>query len=60
MTTVVNGGGGGGATAIGIIIGLLIAVLVLFYVFGGQVFDGGGSKSIDVDVNLPKVEQPAK
>ncbi len=35
------------------------SVLVLFYVFGDRVFDGG-TKSIDVDVNLPKVEQPAK
>ena len=61
MVTVVNGGGngGGGAVILGIVVGAIL-VLVLLFVFGGQLFSGSQKKSIDVDVNLPKVETPAK
>jgi hypothetical protein len=54
--TVVETGGGGG-----IIVGVLIAGLILigvFFLFGDQL--SGGPKNIDVDVNLPKLETPAK
>ena len=54
--TVVETGGGGG-----IIVGVLIAGLILigvFFLFGDQLTGGPGN--IDGDVNLPKVDTPAK
>jgi hypothetical protein len=56
--TVVETGGGGGAVIVGFIITALI-LLGLFFLFGDQIYSGG-SKNIDVDVNLPKVAAPAK
>jgi hypothetical protein len=39
-----------------------VAALVAIWLFGGGIFDrsGGAPSSIDVDVNLPKVDQPAQ
>ena len=56
--TVVETGGGGGAVIVGIIIAGLI-LLGLFFLFGDRIYSGG-TKNIDVDVKLPKVEAPAK
>jgi hypothetical protein len=50
--------GGGSALIFGIVIAGLI-LLGLFFLFGDQI-RSGGSKNIDVDVNLPKVELPAQ
>jgi hypothetical protein len=60
--TVVETGGGGGAGVIAGIVGALVAVLILLYLFGGNIF-GGSSGSIDVDVDLPEapvIETPAE
>jgi hypothetical protein len=57
--TVVESGGGGGGIIAGIVIGAVLLV-VLFFIFGDRIFSGTDTKSIDVDVNLPKVDAPAK
>jgi hypothetical protein len=50
-TVVTTDGGGGGGTIIAVV--LLIAILaLLFYLFGGQLL-GGGTKDVNVDVNVP-------
>ena len=56
VTVVETGGGGGGAVIVGIIIAGLI-LLGLFFLFGARI-QSGGSRNIDVDVKLPKVEAP--
>jgi hypothetical protein len=59
-TTVVTTGGGGGLGWF-ILGGLVVAAVVAFLMFGGSdMFRGAGGTDIDVDVNLPKVEQPAQ
>jgi hypothetical protein len=55
--TVVETGGGGGGVIVGIVIGAVLPVVLLF-VFGDRFFSN--TKSIEVDVNLPKVERPAQ
>lgn len=55
--TVVETGGGGG----GLIAGILVAIVVvfaLFYLFGGELFSGGGS-TVDINVDTPNVGTPA-
>ena len=57
-TTVVTTGGGGSAGWF--ILGGLVVAIVVFFAFGGiGLFDRAGGADIDVDVNLPKVVQPA-
>ena len=58
---VVTTGGGGGAGWF-IVGALVVAALVAIWLFGGGMFDrsGGAPSSIDVDVNLPKVDKPAQ
>ena len=52
-----NGNGGGGNSALALIVGILIAVLVIggFFVFGGYnaVFGGGSTHTINVNVKGP-------
>jgi hypothetical protein len=55
---VVEAGTAGDAVIFGFLIAALI-LLGLFFLFGDQIYSGG-AKKIDVDVNLPKVEAPAK
>jgi hypothetical protein len=58
VTVVETKGGGGDAVFVGMFITSLV-LLGLFFLFGDQIYSGG-AKNIDVDVNLPKVEAPAK
>lgn len=57
VTVVTTDGGGGGALVAGIL-GALIAIAVVVWLFGGSLFSGG-DRTIDVNVDLPKVEAPA-
>jgi hypothetical protein len=56
--TIVETGGGGGAVIVGFVIAALV-LLGLLFLFGDQIYSGG-SKNIGVDVNLPKIDTPAK
>lgn len=58
VTVVEAGRSGSGAGLIGGIIGALIIVGLLIYFIGIPALDGG-SRTADIDVNLPKVEAPA-
>lgn len=55
--TVANSGGGGGGAVAAVV--AIIGLVVLFFTgvidFGGT----GGTRNVDVDVNLPKVESPS-
>lgn len=57
-TIIHTGGSGSAGWAVAVILLILIGVGSLFLT--GNLDFGGGSKSIDVDVNLPKVETPAE
>ena len=57
-TTVVETGGGGGGGGVLAVVLLIIVVLVLLFVFRDQL--GFGSKTTEVKVQLPKVENPVK
>ena len=50
----------GGNTGLALIVGGLVVVVVLFFVFGGvDVFRGGGdSADLDVSVEVPAVDVP--
>ena len=56
--TVVDTGGGGGAVIV-IMITTALVLLGLFFLFGEQIYSGAPQK-VDVDVNLPQVQAPAK
>ena len=56
--TVVNTAGGGGAVIAGILT-IALVLLVLFFLFGDQIYSGGSAK-VDVNVNLPQVQTPAE
>jgi hypothetical protein len=46
-----------GNTGLALIVGGLVVIVALFFVFGGfDMFDGGGAPAPDVDVNI---EAPA-
>lgn len=48
-----EGGGGGGAGVVAVVAIFVIIVLVLLFVFRGQIFRGGGTQNIDVDIQTP-------
>jgi hypothetical protein len=54
--TVVNSGGGGGAVA-AVVVAIIALVIVLF--FTGVIDFGGGTRNVDVNVDLPKVDAPS-
>jgi hypothetical protein len=45
-----EGGGGGGVGIVAILAILVIAILILGFVFRRQIFGGGGSQQIDVNI----------
>jgi hypothetical protein len=49
-----NGGGGGGnAAVLAIVVIFVIVVAAVLFMFGGQIFNGGGTKKVDVNVKAP-------
>jgi hypothetical protein len=54
--TVVNTGGGAIA---GVVVAIIALMIVLFLTGVIDFGSGGGSRNVDVDVNLPKVEAPS-
>jgi uncharacterized membrane protein len=50
-----NGGGGGAAGVVAIVVIFLIVVAVALFAFRGQLFNGGGTKKVDVDIKAPAV-----
>jgi uncharacterized membrane protein len=58
VTVVNTDGGGGGMGLVAGIIGAVVAIVLIVWLFGAGLFTGG-SRNIDVDVDLPRVEAPA-
>jgi len=49
----------GGNTGLALIVGGLVVIVALFFVFGGDFFSGGGAdRDIDVKIETPQVETP--
>jgi hypothetical protein len=49
----------GGNTGLALIVGGLVVVVVLFFVFGGvDIFRGGDGADLDVQVEAPAVDVP--
>ena len=45
---------GSGSTGIlGVIVGVVLVLAVGFFILNGNVFGGGGGKSVDVNINTP-------
>ena len=52
---------GSGNTGLALIVGGLVVVVVLFFVFGGvDIFPGGGDRDIDVSLETPAPTTPAQ
>ena len=52
---------GSGNTGLALIVGGLVVVVVLFFVFGGvDIFPGGGDRDIDVTLETPAPTAPAQ
>ena len=49
-TVVATGGGGRGATALAAVIAFVLLLIVLAYVFGGELYGGGDSTDVKVNV----------
>lgn len=50
-----------GNTGLALIVGGLVVVVVMFFVFGGtDMFQGGGDRDIDVTVQAPEPVAPSQ
>ena len=48
-----NGDGGGSAGVVAVLVIFVIIVAVVLFAFRGQLFRGGGTQKIDVNVQTP-------
>jgi hypothetical protein len=50
---------GGSNALLGVIIGAVLVLVVLFLAFGGWDMITGNDRTIDVDINVPAINAPA-
>ena len=48
-----NSGGSGGPAVVAIVVIFVIVAAVALFMFGGQLFNGGQTKKVDVDIKAP-------